>query len=502
MPHRGGGPLLQMADMDDVSGGERMPLGSFRRALARSLFAAALVPLLPLETVAAQEVVAMESTRGSDAVDDKPNADLATDELETIQVTGTRIRGGTSPSPVITIGSERIREEGFTDLGEVIRSIPQNFGGGQNPGVAASANVTGSNVNITGGSSMNLRGLGQDATLTLLNGRRMSYSGALQGVDIGSIPVEAVERLEIVPDGASAIYGADAVGGVVNVILKPDFEGLALGARMGAATDGGLVTREYTATTGTTWSTGGLIATVKKSQNDPITANQRSYARPMYQPATLWQESDSRSGLLSLHQSLGDALTLHVDALGSERTARMDTAYSTLYYHDTPEVHATLVSPGLDLQLSSDWTMTFGAALGKDKTYTHQQVISTQTGNVSSDSIGTYGNTSRAYEVGVEGPLLTLPGGDVRLAAGAGYRYNRYLSLGISSNRTVAAGDESSRSAYAEVSVPVIGQGQGVRGADRLELIGAVRSEDYRTYGRVTTPKLGMVYSPGRDFTV
>src|SRR3546814_18507132 len=60
-----------------------------------------------------------------------------TRDLEAITVTGTRIRGGTSPSPVIKIGSERIQEEGFTDLGEVIRSVPQNFAGGQNPGVSS-----------------------------------------------------------------------------------------------------------------------------------------------------------------------------------------------------------------------------------------------------------------------------------------------------------------------------------------------------------------------------
>src|SRR5690625_3643622 len=92
--------------------------------------------------------------------------------LESVQVTGTRIRGGTTASPVITIGSEQIQQEGFTDLGQVIRSIPQNFSGGQNPGVL-SGNLQGAGVanqNMTGGSSLNLRGLGPDATLTLLNG--------------------------------------------------------------------------------------------------------------------------------------------------------------------------------------------------------------------------------------------------------------------------------------------------------------------------------------------
>src|SRR5690606_19798485 len=139
--------------------------------------------------------------------------------LGAVVVTGTRIRGGESASPVITIGIEDIREAGFTDLGQVIRSIPQNFSGGENPGVAAGAE-TGpagiANRNVTGGSSLNLRGLGADATLTLLNGRRLAYGGYTQTVDIAAIPVEAVDRIEIVADGASAIYGSDAVAGVAN----------------------------------------------------------------------------------------------------------------------------------------------------------------------------------------------------------------------------------------------------------------------------------------------
>ena len=67
-------------------------------------------------------------------------------------------------------------------------------------------------------------------------------------IDVGAIPVEAVDRVEVVTDGASAIYGSDAVGGVGNVILKRDFEGVQVGARYGRATDGGLATREYTVT--------------------------------------------------------------------------------------------------------------------------------------------------------------------------------------------------------------------------------------------------------------
>ena len=426
----------------------------------------------------------------------------AVTNLQTMTVTGTRIRGGSTPSPVITIGSEQIQQEGFADFGEVIRSVPQNFSGGQNPGVAASANVSGNNYNTTGGSALNLRGLGADATLTLLNGRRMSYGGASQSVDISAIPVEAVERLEIVPDGASAVYGTDAVGGVANVILKRDFEGVTVGTRYGGATDGGLVTHEYRITAGTTWSSGGLIVAGEKTSNDPIYSDQRDVSRSMYRPSTLWQRNDLRSSVLSLHQWLGNAVELHLDALASKRSILTDAAYASVYYHNTPETNATLVSPSLEWQLPNDWLLTLSAAYGRDKTLTHQQVIATGTGAASSNSLGTYSNKSRTYEIGVEGGLFTLPGGDVRLAAGAGYRYTGFVSLGITSHTTIADGDESARFGYAELSVPLVGPDRGVYGVDRLELTGALRTEDYHTYGRVTTPKFGLIYSPNADITL
>jgi len=421
-------------------------------------------------------------------------------QLASMTVTGSRIRGGSSPSPVVTIGSEQIREEGFTNLGEVIRSVSQNYGGGQNPGVTAGASGGGFyNQNTTGGSAANLRGLGQDATLTLLNGRRMSYGGYDQAVDISSIPVEAVDRIEIVTDGASAIYGSDAVGGVVNVILKRDFDGVAVGARYGEAADGGLTTREYTATAGATWSTGGLIATGKKASNDPIYADQRDYTKDIYAPTTLYQDGGLRSGLISAHQSLGSA-ELHVDALRTERDMQTEYGYSTVYYSYPTETKTSLIAPSVDFSLPNDWTINVSAAFGKDKTDFYAHGTDNETGATTLNRSFSYSNKSRMYEVGAEGPLLTLPGGDARLAVGAGYRHNdfRYLYIGS----PAADGDEGSRFAYAELNLPLVSSGQSVRGINRLGLTGALRTEDYDSYGRVTTPKIGLIYSPNTDFTL
>jgi iron complex outermembrane receptor protein len=429
---------------------------------------------------------------------DKSAAPAATN-LQTVTVTGTRIRGGSTPSSVITIGSEQIQQEGFTDLGEVIRSVPQNFSGGQNPGVGLVSGGSDSNQNLTGGSGMNLRGLGPDATLTLLNGHRMSYGGYAQAVDISTIPIEAVERIEIVPDGASAIYGSDAVGGVANVVLKPDFDGLTLGARYGGATEGGLTTRKYNATAGTTWATGGLIVAGEKTSNDPIYSDQRDYTRSMFRPSTLGQGSNLHSGLFSLHQSLGEAVELHLDALGNDRNSHIAYAYPSVYYLYGVKTKATLLAPSLEISLPGDWTLTLSGAMGKEKNAMAQPTVNRATGSATADGLSAYRNKSRTYEVGAEGVLFTLPGGEARLATGAGYRYNDFQYQRGST--TSYGGDESSRFAYAELNLPLVGQEQNIAGIERLELSGAVRTED-GDYGRVTTPKLGMIYSPSADFTM
>lgn len=484
-----------------------MKTSTLRNAISIALLVAAIGPS---EWAMAQDATPDTATQGRAPVTeapaktqpkkstDKPAAPAAT-SLPTVTVTGTRIRGGTTPSPVITIGSEQIQQEGFTDLGEVIRSVPQNFSGGQNPGVTLASSGSAGNQNITGGSGMNLRGLGPDATLTLLNGRRMSYGGFSQAVDISAIPVEAVERIEIVPDGASAIYGSDAVGGVANVILKPDFDGVTVGARYGGATEGGLITREYKVTAGTTWATGGLIVAGGKTSNEPIYSDQRDYTLSMYRPSTLWQGSNLRSGLFSLRQSLGETVELHVDALDNDRDSHTSLAYPSIYYPYDVKTRTTLLAPSIEIGLPDDWTLTLSGTVGKEKSSVAQPTVRRADGTITADGLETYRNKSLTYEIGAEGPLFTLPGGEARLATGAGYRYNDFLDL--RDNAFNSGGDESSRFAYAELSLPLVGPEQRIGGIETLALTGAARTED-GDYGRVTTPKFGVFYSPSADFSM
>ncbi len=439
--------------------------------------------------------------QGAAAAGTLPVQDAAATELETVTVTGTRLRGGITPSPVIAIGSERIRQEGFSTLGEVVRSLPQNFNGGQNPGVVS---ATGSgnmyNQNAGGGSSLNLRGIGPDATLTLLNGRRLAYGGLMQAVDISAIPVAAVERVDIVADGASAIYGSDAVAGVGNVILKRDMEGAVLSARYGRAGGGGLDTREYDATAGTTWKDGGLIATFRDTRVDPIDAGERPYTQHMARPFVLYPGGSTRSGLVSAYQWLGERTELRLDAL---RTERDQVYYQTgrgLHYDQRSDSTAWFLAPSLEVGLAHGWTLQAGAVRARDENIGRAWRVVDAGGDPRQVSGVCRCNESRSYEIGAEGPLLALDAGEVRLAVGAGYRSNELLNRNLLSNAQ-ARSQDSSRFAYAEANVPLLGAGTAAP-ARRLELTAAARMEDYDSFGRVTTPKLGLLYSPGRDVTL
>jgi iron complex outermembrane recepter protein len=167
-------------------------------------------------------------------------AQTATDtgkDLETVYVTGSRIARASdfeNPAPVVTFTSDDIAKSGYPSLQQLLEDQP--FVG--NGTFSTRGNNQDSTAN--GAASVSLRGLGADATLVLVNGRRVAISSFAESittnfVDINTIPVAAIERLEVLKDGASAVYGADAVAGVVNVILKKDFDGVEVAAGGGFA---------------------------------------------------------------------------------------------------------------------------------------------------------------------------------------------------------------------------------------------------------------------------
>ena len=197
--------------------------------------------------------------------------------VEEVLVTGSRIRGAGGPvgSDVIAIGADQIDKQPAATITEYLRKVPQLQGFGVD---ASSATIQGAGTNTTRGSALNLRGLGPQATLTLIDGKRLTYSGVSGNyVDPTGIPSIAIERIEVVPDGASAVYGSDAVAGVANFILRKEFDDLQVRGRIGSADDYTL--RQYGAIGGTTWDSGSLVIAYERSEHGNLNGGERDFIR-------------------------------------------------------------------------------------------------------------------------------------------------------------------------------------------------------------------------------
>jgi iron complex outermembrane receptor protein len=422
------------------------------------------------------------------------------EESAEILVTGTRIRGATSPSRVIEVTAEQARDAGFTDIGQVIRSIPQNFSGGQNPGVTLGAGGI-TNQNLTNGSAINLRGLGPDATLTLLNGRRLSYNGFVQAVDVSVVPIGALSRIEVIADGASAIYGSDAVSGVANIILRRDFDGLDTTASYGIPTDGGGQQVQLSGTAGTTWASGGVIAAYEYTHADPIFADQRDYTDYMPDPASIYPGREQHSALISGHQDLGESVEFRVDGLYTHRrSSGLISTQPTQGVRQGTRTEIYAVAPSLEITLPAQWSMTLGGTYARDRTISDARIF-TPDGDPLIRSTACYCNTSYSAEIDAEGPVFALPGGDLRAAVGAGYRRNEFLYRSLTGTAR-DEGTRSSRYAFGELYAPIVGPDLAIPAINRLVVTGALRYEDYGEIGSITTPKLGVIYEPIPDISL
>jgi len=197
----------------------------------------------------------------------------AQEQLEEVIVTGSRIpvdSNAISSVPIQAVSEEDIRKSGEINIADIVADIP-----------ALVSSLTAENSS-TGANSLNLRGLGGSRTLTLVNGRRhvAGFRGS-QAVDVGSIPRALVKSVEVTTGGASAVYGADAVTGVVNFILKDDFEGLQIDLATGRPERGAGETTVLDIAWGTNFADGrgNAVLTVSAEDDGGILYGERSWSR-------------------------------------------------------------------------------------------------------------------------------------------------------------------------------------------------------------------------------
>lgn len=193
-------------------------------------------------------------------------------EGEVIVVTGSAIERKelTTVAPVSIVDKTDLESAGLATVGDILQNLPA-----QSNGINAQSNNGGD-----GSTRINLRGLGAARTLTLINGRRVvpGGTGADASVDINAIPLAVVDRVEVLKDGASAIYGSDAIGGVVNVITRTDLNGSEATIYTGTSTQGDGFGYDLSLVTGTTSKRGSVLFSAGYQKQEPVFAGDRSFS--------------------------------------------------------------------------------------------------------------------------------------------------------------------------------------------------------------------------------
>ncbi|MFB2683675.1 TonB-dependent receptor plug domain-containing protein [Shewanella mangrovisoli] len=524
-----------------------------------------------------------------------------TAKVERIEVTGSRIQRQDmeTASPVTVIDAAAIKAEGFTSVDQMLQ-VQTSMAG------AAIGSTT--NNGADGVAQVDLRGMGSQRTLVLLNGRRMvnSGSGADSAVDLNSIPVAMIARVEILKDGASAVYGSDAIAGVVNIITKKDFDGFQLdfngsgtdkgdgqngdvSALYGFNTDGGNYTfgAAYSDRRGViqgdrSWTepgassfipTGSLGGKVQDANGNWV---DRTYGYDFTQDSYYQTPSERRSLFANMTQELGNDVVLTADAIYTNRRSNQQMAAqpADIMLNVCGDSHVpagepcvTLnsamtaagiaaddkglvnyrrrtndVGPRIYTQDTDTWRLSGGLAgtldvhtgMNWDVTYTYgkNQAKTAVENSINASDMATSiyaspdawfsgapltqqmindisyteeakgGNEQQTLSAGLNGELFDLSAGAVGFAIGAEYRRESGF---YTPDEVVIAGESTSAqqdptdgnynviSIFQEVSVPF---------TEKLTGEFALRLDDYSTFGKATTWKIGLTYNATDELMV
>lgn len=411
-----------------------------------------------------------------------------------ILVTGTHVRSAAPTSPVLTITRRDIDEAQPSSVEELMRRLPENLSAGV---AQENFGVTGAGADITEhGAGINLRGLGQRATLVLVNGRRVAPSGTGSFVDVSLIPVSAIDRIEILTDGASAIYGSDAVAGVVNIILKKDFRGLETVLQAGTSTDGGGRQLLAGVTAGTAWRGGNAMLAYEFRDDGEIRAGDRPFTINLPPVWSLFPKERRHSLYGAAHQDLGPGVSL--DVTGNFAARDTDRSYFVAGPLIPVNAHAEARSLGgtatLGIDLGAAWRAEATASYFRSRTRQNQF----QPGGAGLVNIFNTLNSVAEIEIKADGDLIEVPAGAVKLAVGAQARREHYSSLFQTAVNlpTPQSGGRTVSSLYGELNAPLFSSLNRRSGLEQLILTAAGRLEHYERLGSSFDPKFGILWSP------
>jgi iron complex outermembrane recepter protein len=436
-------------------------------------------------------------------------ADQREDQLQEVVVTGTLIHNVAPITPVLAITQSDLVNQGYTTLAEAMFDLPQNFqGGGTSPSSNNISGAGGSGAvnNFTFASGINLRGLGGNSTLVLLNGRRLAPTAFGGTVDISQLPISVIDRVEILTDGASALYGSDAVAGVVNIITKQDYSGFEIGGRSSDIAQGKTPGYGGDVVGGNSWGSGGFVASADYQKDNSLFARNRSFSETLDNPWALTPENEAVHLYGSIHQSLTDKLTFLTDVLFTHRDYEASAA---LFGGPIPFVSDGVakqysISPELDYAISPSWTATLIGQWSKERDL-NSGALPTPYSAYSSGTTADYQVNS--LEPRVDGKLLSLPGGAVSLAVGGQVREEKFDNTvyPIDGGVVPTHSQEVSRhvtSSYGELMIPIFGRDNSLPFVKELRVDLSGRYDHYSDFGSTKNPKFGLSWTPMNDLTL
>lgn len=418
--------------------------------------------------------------------------------LEEIVVTGTSIRGiAPGSSPVSVFDRADIQNSGAATAQDFIQTLPQNFGGGSNISLIEGGLPNDDSTRFNdpfqggaGGASVNLHGLGSGATLVLLNGHRLAPSSGIGDfVDISMIPASALERVEILTDGASSIYGGDAVAGVANFILRDDFDGAETSLRYGSVTEGDLNQYRANLTGGKDWGTGNALVVYEYFGQDELSAGDRSFSQNALLPSDLLPYQERHSALASATQEITPALDLFADFAFSERkTIGNSTSVLGASSVAISDSDSRNISAGGSWLIHNNWVLDTFATYSNAQTKTDWESMTASISRTVDSQLWT-------VDTKVSGTVLQLTGGELKLALGGHYRAEAFSNLLLVGTGTERKADRDVYALYGEAYIPIVGPDNARRGISRLEINASGRFANYSDFGATANPKVGILWS-------
>jgi iron complex outermembrane recepter protein len=432
-----------------------------------------------------------------DAISTPPGPTRARTPNAEVTVTGSHVRMAgnlNNDSTRLVYDRQALEQMGFTTLAEFFRSLPQNLASN-----SRSTYGVGDSHNAELATSVNLMGIGEAATLVLLDGHRMAPAAQGDFVDVSLLPLSAVDRIEILTGGNSAEYGSDAVAGVINIVPRKYFTGTDSSVSYSVPYDTNATKVAVSSTTGTSWADGNAVASLNWSDDRPLLGTDRFYSNaPGFDLTPGTRDYD---GFLHIAQDLRPDLGLSFDGLYARRSITDDINYIEEGFHVGP-YSQNGVSDQFTVAPTLDWTVTDHWHATADFDFSESHFEATTLYGLDAIPSGAMyvslnGARIRTADLGVRGLIPGLPGGDMAVSAGVGGRWEDYDSFGdITAAMAPGSFSRHVASVYGAVEVPIIGNQDALPFVRRLDVSLALRAERYSDVGSATNPRISLRWQP------